>query len=91
MLLNDLLDALVSELGGTKKAAKRFIEAYAAVIASELKKEGTFVMHGLGTFKVKDVDARIGRNPATGEPLDIPASKRVKFSASKALKERVNG
>ena len=45
---------------------------------------------GFGTFEVKDKPAREGHNPATGEKISIPASKRPGFTASKALKDRVN-
>ena len=57
------------------------------IIGAALKEGGAVSIAGFGTFKVVDRQARAGRNPRTGEVLQIPASKAVKFTAGKALKE----
>lgn len=64
---------------------------FAAAVIDGIAKDGRFAVHGLGTFTVVDTEARIGRNPQTGEPIDIPAGKRIKFKASVALKAAING
>lgn len=56
-----------------------------------LTRVGRAQLRGLGVLTVVDTAARVGRNPATGEPIDIPAGKKVKFKASAALKAAING
>jgi len=58
-----------------------------AIIKDALKKDGSVSVAGFGTFKVVQRKARTGRNPQTGKEIKIPASKAVKFTAGKALKE----
>lgn len=68
-------------------AFKAFIEG----IASVLKFGDNLAIKGFGTFKVEERAARKGRNPATGQEIDIPASKTVKFAISSVLKDELNG
>jgi len=75
----------------TKKAAKEQIEAVIALVTAELAQGNTVRLNNLGTFSVVDRDARTGRNPKTGEALEIAASKAVKFKATTSLKATVNG
>lgn len=87
-------DALVRKLAAdneiTLKKAKDLYEQILGSIGASLG-EGTAVrLSGFGTLKVMDVAARTVRNPRTGDPVDVPARKRVKFAASAALKRGVN-
>lgn len=76
---------------GLKKRtqAKEICEDIARVIKESLKKQYIIPLMGLGKLKVRRSEARVGRNPQTGEPVQIPARKRVRFSPAKALKEEV--
>ena len=91
LTITDLTNTLATATDTTKKAAKEQIEAVVALIADELTKGNTVRINGLGTFSVVDREARTGRNPQTGEALEIPASKAVKFKVTTALKAAVNG
>jgi len=87
-----LIDALFNNStgrGGTKASIDRTLQDLTAVIVHELQTSGRFTLNGIGTLTVVDSAAREGRNPATGEWLQIPAKKRVKFKACKALKSAV--
>ena len=59
------------------------------IIGAALRKDGTVAITGFGSFKVMNRKARKGRNPRTGKEIQIPASKAVKFTAGKALKESI--
>ena len=85
------LVALVSEKGNiSKKAAGEAVNAVFEGIASALEKGDSISLIGFGSFKVVKRAAREGRNPSTGEKIQIPASKGVKFTPGAPLKERVN-
>ncbi len=87
----DIVDHLVNEVEGiTKRVAGDATEAVFDFISQELAKEGKVQIPGFGTFSVSFRAARKGRNPQTGKPLDIPASKGAKFKAGKGLKDAVN-
>jgi len=87
----DELVTLVSEQAGiTKKSAGEAINAVIEGIASALEKGDGISFAGFGGFKVVDRPAREGRNPATGEKIQIAASRAVKFTPGTALKDRVN-
>ena len=77
----------VAEITGTKKSAESALGCVLALIAKGLKKEGAVTLVGFGSFKVVKRAARKGRNPQTGETIKIKASKTVKFSPSKNLKD----
>jgi DNA-binding protein HU-beta len=85
--------AIVKELAETtgisNKVAKNFLESYAALAVRETKKNGVFVMPGIGRLVRAERKARVGRNPATGEAIKIPAKKVVKFRLSKAVKDAI--
>ena len=74
----------------TKKSAEDTINAAIEGITSALEKGDSISLIGFGSFKVVDRAAREGRNPSTGEKMQIPASKGVKFTSGAGLKERVN-
>ena len=86
---SQLIEAVASELGGSKAAASRAIEAVITSITRGVNKDNAVTITGFGTFAKKDRPARTGRNPSTGEPLDIKASKTVSFKASDSLKKTV--
>jgi len=78
----------VAKAGKIKKAAAgRAIKATVTNIVDSLKSEGRVVIAGLGTFKVKGTKPRTGRNPKTGESIQIAAGKRVLFKPSLGLKK----
>jgi len=87
----DELIAIVSESADiTKKSAGDAINAAIEGITSVLEKGDSISLIGFGSFKVVERAAREGRNPSTGEKIQIPASKGVKFTPGAGLKERVN-
>ena len=71
----------------SKAAAERAVNAVIDAISNGVKKDGVVQLIGFGTFQVKQRSARTGRNPQTGEPLKIKASKSVTFKAGSKLKE----
>lgn len=70
----------------TKKEAQEAVEAVLEGIKNSLKKKESVTIAGFGTFKVKERKARTGRNPKTGETIQIPAKKSIGFRPSKELK-----
>ena len=86
----ELVNVVVAETGVAKKEAEAVVNATFAAITEALKAGDKVQLIGFGTFEVKESAAREGRNPATGETIQIPESKTVKFSAGKALKDKVN-
>jgi len=80
----------IAAVGGvTNKVAKEVIESYAAIAIAEAKKNGVAVLPGLGRLKKVERKARMGRNPATGEAIKIPAKKVVKFTVAKSAKDAI--
>jgi DNA-binding protein HU-beta len=75
----------------SKKQAKAILEEINSLVVRQLKKEGSLRLAGLGIFRKRKTKARIGRNPATGEQIQIPARTRLRFTAAKALKDAVLG
>jgi DNA-binding protein HU-beta len=86
----ELIDAVAAAADLPKGEASRAVEAVTQAIADELSKGGQVAVVGFGTFQVKHRAARTGRNPKTGEALQIPASNVPSFKAGKALKDAVN-
>lgn len=91
MTKTDLVNVVVAESGLKKKDAEAAVSAIFGAITNALKDGDKVQLIGFGTFEVKNVAAREGRNPQTGETIKIAASKKPTFSASKALKDSVNG
>jgi len=79
----------VAKVVSTKKEAQEAVDCVLSSITKALKKGDTVTLIGFGTFKVTQRKARKGRNPQTGEEIDIKASKSPKFTPGKALKEAV--
>lgn len=82
---------LSDKVGITKKQAKSALEELNTLVVRELKREGALRLAGLGIFRKRKTKARIGRNPATGQQIKIPARTRLRFTPAKALKDSVLG
>ena len=87
----DLIDHVSREAGMEKGAAKKAIEAVLAGIVEAVKKGEEVNLPGFGRFKVKDSPARQGRSPATGETIEIAASRKLGFSPAKQVKDALAG
>ncbi|UXO88766.1 HU family DNA-binding protein [Bacillus safensis] len=87
----ELVSAVVEKTGLSKKEVASVVDVTLHVIESTLKEEGQVKIAGFGTFEVTTRAARKGRNPQTGEEIDIPETKAPKFKAAKALKDAVKG
>ena len=86
----DLINVVADETKLAKKDVEAVINATVAAISAALKDGDKVQLIGFGTFEVKEVAAREGRNPRTGESIKIDAAKKPAFSASKVLKDSVN-
>jgi len=86
----ELIDAVATQAGLQKAEATKAVDAVFESIAGALKAGDQVSLLGFGTFVVKTRAARSGRNPRTGETIEIPASKAPVFKAGKALKDAVN-
>ena len=86
----ELVAAIAEKTELSKKDAEKALKAFTEVVADELKKGEKIQLVGFGTFEVAERPAREGRNPRTGEPMPIPASKSPRFKAGKALKDSLN-
>ena len=89
MTKTELIQALADAATLEKKQAKAFLESLTALVEKNIKKGGEVPLKGLGKFRVVKRKARMGRNPATGEPIKIPAKTVVKFTVAKALKDLI--
>ena len=89
MTKSQLLDAMASEAGLSKKDTANFMEKLANLALKEVKKNGEFLIPGLGKLVKINRAARMGRNPATGESIQIKAKTVVKFKVAKAAKDAV--
>ena len=73
----------------SRKTANEFLDEFAAVAIAQTKKAGVFTMPGIGKLVRSNRKARMGRNPATGEAIKIPAKTVVKFRVAKACRENI--
>lgn len=87
---NELISKVSESAGFTKADAAKAVDAVFDTIKSQLKKGQEVRLVNFGTFLVTKRAATEGRNPRTGKPIKIPASKQPKFRAGKVLKEAVN-
>lgn len=87
---SELVEAIASKTGETKKGTEASLNAFIEVVTDALKKGNKVQLVGFGSFEVRKRASRKGRNPQTGEEMKIPASKAPVFKAGKALKEVVN-
>lgn len=87
----ELIAAIAEKSGGiTKKSAEAALDAVMGTIAEALEKGDKVAIPGFGTFEVRDRAAKKSINPATKEPINVPAKKVPAFKAAKALKEAVD-
>ncbi|MFB2538979.1 MULTISPECIES: HU family DNA-binding protein [unclassified Acinetobacter] len=86
---SELIDAIAQKSGLTKVDAGKALDATLESISDALKANDTVTLVGFGSFMVKERAARTGRNPKTGEELQIAASKVPSFKAGKNLKDSV--
>ncbi len=85
----DIIDKVHEVVGGTRADAERAVETLISCVADSLKEGKEVSIAGLGIFATKTRNARTGRNPRTGESIDIPSMRVPKFRAAKALKDSV--
>jgi DNA-binding protein HU-beta len=89
MTQTQMVRELAESTGVNGKVAKQFVTTLGEMAIRETKKNGMFVIPGIGRLVRVDRKARTGRNPATGEAIKIPAKKVVKFRVAKAVKDAI--
>ena len=87
---SEMIEAVAKSADISKAAAEKALDGALGAIKGALKKGSTVTLVGFGTFKVGKRAARTGRNPRTGEAIEIKAAKLPKFRAGKALKDAIN-
>ena len=85
----ELINAVAENAKISKKDAEAAVNAFTSVVADALKKGEKLQLIGFGTFEVRERGARAGRNPKTGETIEIAASKVPAFVAGKGLKDAI--
>ncbi len=90
MKKSDLVDAIAGKAGVPKAQVQQMVDDVFDLIADGLSKGEKIDLRGFGTFSVRDSAARTGRNPQTGEAIQIPARRVPGFKPGKELKEKVN-
>ena len=86
---NEFVAAIAEKSGLTKKDAEAALNAYTEVVTDALKSGDSVQLIGFGTFEVRERAARQGRNPHTGETIEIAAAKAPAFKPGKALKDSI--
>ncbi|CAB4363939.1 MAG: HU family DNA-binding protein [Actinobacteria bacterium] len=86
----ELIDAIAAEAGVTKADAERTVSAFFDIVVKTAKEGDKVAWPGFGSFSTSKSTARIGRNPQTGEAVNIAASTRLKFTSSSTLKAALN-
>ena len=89
MTKSETLNALAEKTGKTRKEVGEFLDVVVQLAYAEAKKSGEFTIPGLGKLLKKHREARMGRNPATGESIKIPAKTVCKFRVAKAAKDAI--
>jgi len=89
MTKSELIDKVAKEAKIPRAAAERAINSFTTTITEVLKTGNKITLPGFGTFQVSNRSARKGRNPRTGQEIDIPAAKIPKFKCGKGLKDAV--
>ena len=90
MTKNELAERVAQRSGLSASQARQVVETTLEAVSDELAAGGEVSLAGFGKFSVSHRAARQGRNPSTGQPIQIAASKAAKFSAASALKKRLN-
>lgn len=86
----DLIEKIAEETGLTKVQSNKTFDAIFKVFANVLSDGDSIKVPGFGSFSVKHVAQRVGRNPKTGEPITISAHKKLAFTQSSAIKDVLN-
>ncbi|MBK1734550.1 DNA-binding protein HU [Halorhodospira abdelmalekii] len=86
----ELIEAVADSADLSKAAASRAVDAVVESVTEALREGDQVTLVGFGTFTVRERAARTGRNPQTGEALNIPASRVPAFKPGKALKDAIN-
>jgi DNA-binding protein HU-beta len=89
MTKSEVIDKVAKEAKIPRAAAERAVNSFTATITEVLKTGDKITLPGFGTFQVSNRSARKGRNPRTGQEIDIPAAKIPKFKVGKGLKDAV--
>lgn len=89
MTQTQMVRELAEATGVNNKTAKQFVTTLSDMAVRETKKNGMFIIPGIGRLVRVERKARTGRNPATGETIKIPAKKVVKFRVAKAVKDAI--
>ncbi len=89
MTQTQLVRELAESTGVNNKVAKQFLETLTTIAVRETKKNGVFIIPGIGRLVRQERKARVGRNPATGDKIKIPAKKVVKFRVAKSVKDSI--
>ena len=87
---SELIEAIAASADISKAAETRALDAMVESVTESLKQGESVSLVGFGTFTIKERAARTGRNPQTGQPIEISAAKVPSFKAGKALKDAVN-
>ena len=87
---SELIDAIAAQSGLKKTESAAALDAFIDAVGSALKKGDQVTLVGFGTFLVREREARTGRNPRSGETIEIAASRLPSFKAGKGLKDAVN-
>lgn len=87
---SDLIDHVATQTSSTKASTEKFIDALFSSLQKALQEGKEVRLIGFGTFAVKETPARSGRNPRTGDVIQIAGSKKTTFKAGSALKQAVN-
>jgi len=90
MTKTELISGMAKGTGLTKADSERALNAFLAIAKATIKKDGRFPLAGFGTFVVVNRKARTGRNPRTGQPIQIKASKAVRFRPGKELIQSIS-
>jgi DNA-binding protein HU-beta len=91
MTQTEIINHLADKSGMKRAAAKEFVNELANLAMSEVKKNGEFTLPGFGKLVLSERKAREGRNPATGDPIKIPAKTTLKFRVGKSMKDSIGG
>jgi DNA-binding protein HU-beta len=89
MTQTQLVRSLAEKCEVNNKTARALLDELSSMAVAEVKKNGMFVLPGIGRLVRQDRKARMGRNPATGEAIKIPAKKVVKFRVAKSAKDAI--
>ena len=87
---HELVERIAAEQGVSKDHTRKVIDSVLAAITAKTSAGEEVNLAGFGRFKVADRAARSGRNPATGETIRIPASRKITFSPAKAVRDALN-